>query len=275
MFCYFRTFSNLVNLSQNTKYSIEEINCSSKFIDFIFSHLDVDSLDKVIHILDSSTINDFIDLYEFNVYYDDEKLIQCLFKVIDKVDKIFFDKLLMQSCKYGHFDMTKYLIEGPEGESGAFNGKNIQDRKILRCAAENGHLEIIKYLEGRGFGLHDDDEDLLALAARYDHLEIVKYLIESGADLHKGNYILSLAAGCGHLEIAKYLLEKGVNVHALNDQALTWASSNGRLEIVKYLVKNGADIHALDNYALTISALNGHAEVVKYLENELLNEYIY
>jgi len=52
----------------------------------------------------------------------------------------------------------------------------------LRWAAENGHLEIVKYLLEQGANLHAADNGALRWTARNGHLEVVKHLLEQGAD---------------------------------------------------------------------------------------------
>ena len=48
----------------------------------------------------------------------------------------------------------------------------------LRLAAENGHLEVVKYL----IDLHASEDGALRWAAANGRLKVVKYLLERGAD---------------------------------------------------------------------------------------------
>src|SRR6185436_15296859 len=139
--------------------------------------------------------------------------------------------------------------------------------KTINDAARNGNLIGLKYLIKRGLSF--DIKHILQLSADNGHLEVVKYLIEKhNADIHADNdAALWLSARDGHLEIVKYLVEKhNADIHADNDAALWLSAENGHLEVVKYLVSKGADVHADNEYALWLSASKGHLEVVKYLE---------
>ena len=151
-------------------------------------------------------------------------------------------------------------------------GANIHayNEYILRLAARNGHLEIVKYLVEQGADIHADNDCALQWAAQNDHLKIVKYLVEHGADIHADNDLaLRYVAQHGHFNIVKYFVEQGANIHINNDCALRWAASNGHFNIVKYLVENGADIQANNDYALRWAIENGHHDIVEYLESLL------
>ncbi len=170
---------------------------------------------------------------------------------------------------------------------------------MLIYSAENGYLDVFKYLYKEGYYVDSDYYDKALISAiESGHLDIVKYLVEHFLDeegdiqvidderlrqyAQKGNYYKELmaAAESGHLDIVKYFAElffdddtqvvdfKTLRQNAENgdyDKALILAAKNGHLEIVKYLVKNGADIHDNNEEALTLASQYGHLEIVKYL----------
>ncbi|WP_082932811.1 ankyrin repeat domain-containing protein [Ralstonia insidiosa] len=87
--------------------------------------------------------------------------------------------------------------------------EEIQDA-ALQVSAENGHLEVTKYLVEQGTNIHADDDAALRNSAGDGHLSVVKYLVEQGANIHaKNDLALCLSAGFGHLEVAKYLVDQG------------------------------------------------------------------
>ena len=191
---------------------------------------------------------------------------------------------LINAVKIGSLFLVKYYLE---------QGAKL-NKKILRLAAKNGHLDVIKYLvdgvnKGRashvflieqGADIHNDDEETLRLAAEKGRLDVVKYLVEQGADLHaRDEEALRLAAENGHLDVVKYLVdvvnkgrashvflvEHGADLHVRDEEALRWAAANGHLDVIKYLVEHGANIHDRNDDALKRAAINGKLDVVKYL----------
>jgi ankyrin repeat protein len=125
----------------------------------------------------------------------------------------------------------------------------LDTRAVNKCfiyAAENGYLEVVKYL-------HDDIKDIsvntsgynaVKWASYYGHLEVVKYLHQNGADITaENNFAVRLAAYRGHLEVVKYLHQNGANIIDRNNYTIRWAAGNGHLKVVKYLRDNGADIY--------------------------------
>ena len=100
-----------------------------------------------------------------------------------------------------------------------WNGLNSQDARAwnnlaLRWAAENGHLDVLKWLVST-FNLNSedvrsDDNRALQLAAEYGHLDVLKWLVSTfnlnSDDVRsRNNYALQWAASEGHLDVVKYL----------------------------------------------------------------------
>jgi ankyrin repeat protein len=101
--------------------------------------------------------------------------------------------------------------------------------------AENGDLEMVKFLVEHGADVNCDDGLPLMCSAEYGHLDIVKFLIEHGADIYidKNNDIgisaLQMSASHGHLEVVKFLVASGANIHTLN------ISDIKHLEVVEFI----------------------------------------
>ena len=78
---------------------------------------------------------------------------------------------LLEAVKNNDLESIKDLVE---------QGANLhtENEEALRCAAEKGHLEVVKYL----IDLHASEDGALRWAAEYGQLEVVKYLLEHGAD---------------------------------------------------------------------------------------------
>ena len=162
---------------------------------------------------------------------------------------------LVEAASLGTLALVRYFLK-----LGA--DLHAMDEEALYLAADNGHLDVVKYLVELGA----DNEYALKLVARDGHLDIVKYLVEQGADIHaRDEDALRSAAMNGHLDVVKYLVELGANIHARNEEALVVAAGNGHLDVVEYLVELGANLHIIGEYPLRLAAGNGHLDVVKYL----------
>ena len=62
---------------------------------------------------------------------------------------------------------VKAILKGNKLEQGDLN------QMVIRTA-ENGHLEVVKYLVSVGADIHSDEDDALVLASGKGHLEVVK-----------------------------------------------------------------------------------------------------
>ena len=154
----------------------------------------------------------------------------------------------------------------------------------MHCAADNGHVEIVKLLVaefGADVNLKDNHATPLHRACSSGNLDIIKFLIEHGADvsakdgdgtyfsplstfaqiialtfnvfvlnLHLGDPPLEWAVERGHVEVVR-TFAKDLDVVAKNNKGRTllhWAAYYGQKEMVIVLVKEfGADVNAVDN----------------------------
>jgi len=96
-----------------------------------------------------------------------------------------------------------------------------------------------------------DDGKILIAAAQEGDLEVMKYLLGKGADVNAklgiGWTALMAAAGRGNAEAVKFLLDKGADVNAKlrsGRTALMAAAEQGNAEVVKFLLDAGANVNA-------------------------------
>ena len=94
----------------------------------------------------------------------------------------------------GNLEMVKYCVAN-ECPIGTYACEN---------AAENGHLEVLKYL--REEAKAPWDSDTAYLAAKNGHLHILEYLVERKYDQYSTG-ACALAAENGHFDCLKYLHE--------------------------------------------------------------------
>ena len=120
-------------------------------------------------------------------------------------------------------------------------------------AAENGHLECLKFAHEHGCAW---DERTCMYAARSGQLECLKYAHERGCawDEETCDY----AAGNGHLECLKYAHEHGC---AWDEGTCYFAAWNGHLECLKYAHEHGC---AWDARTLKLSFVRNHWKCVWY-----------
>jgi ankyrin repeat protein len=131
------------------------------------------------------------------------------------------------------------------------------DREFnLIRAADNGQLEIVKFLVERGVNVDAttvDEVTPLMYASQNGYTEIIEFLISKGADVNATPYNdvtpLIGAVRTGHYESVKMLLEAGAKVDAKDELALTslmHASAYDYPEIADLLIEKGADVEAGD-----------------------------
>lgn len=164
---------------------------------------------------------------------------------------------------------TKLAIVGiPDKEEvcvdhGKFRTHRLEIKEVMPFS-EMGTWE---YLLGYGADIRGCNDHAVRYAAENGYLEMVKYLHKNGADIMAANNLaVRTAARNGHLETVRYLCENGADITAVDNHAVRWAAWKGHLEVVKYLHENGADITECNNEAVRWAAENGHLDVVEYLK---------
>ncbi|XP_034015304.1 kinase D-interacting substrate of 220 kDa B isoform X2 [Thalassophryne amazonica] len=148
----------------------------------------------------------------------------------------------------------------------------------LMVAAEQGSLEIVQELIGRGANVNMDDVDswtALISAAKEGHIEIVRELLDNDANLeHRdmgGWTAVMWAAYKGCTAVAQLLLEKGANPNITGQYSvypIIWAAGRGHAEIVHLLLQYGAKVNCSDKYGTTPliwAARKGHYDSVMHL----------
>jgi hypothetical protein len=200
----------------------------------------------------ASKYGKLIDEFYFNSFYDwnektplhllaqngHSKAIEAILIHIGKNELNEMRKIIYTPTKYydictpfqaavmnGYLDVTKVFLEKGADVNSTDNISNTP----LHWAAENGHLDVVKYLvEEKGADGKAADKNgntPLHWAARYDHWDVVKHLVEQkGADVNASfndSYTpLHLIAGYGKLDLVKFLVEeKGADVNAVDNDA--------------------------------------------------------
>jgi ankyrin repeat protein len=187
------------------------------------------------------------------------------------------EEQLLEACVSGNLEKVKELdVQGVD--------LHYQKDKAIKLSLVNGHLQVLKYLSGRGADLEQLDigmvldlvegktakKDEMYEAILDGNLEKVKELVENGAVI-ESQYFYQ-ACGEGQLEIVRYMVQEGFDFLVEDSFGLLQASKLGQLEVVKYLVELGSDIHAVQDRAFRHADQNGHFEVAHYLRNKMVLE---
>ena len=159
------------------------------------------------------------------------------------------DDIWLCVCKHGHIDIVDLLLE---------NGVDINtvhyNMSALHVAAEEGHLNLLKYLLNKGANVSlktEDGIDAICYASRAWHTDCVEFLINYGVDPNTHDkynmYPIHMAAMKGDLDFVKFLIGKGADpfvTNTMNQQPFHLAAGNKNPETLSYLSSLGADPNA-------------------------------
>ncbi|XP_030844112.1 ankyrin-2-like [Strongylocentrotus purpuratus] len=165
---------------------------------------------------------------------------------------------------------AKCLIHKDSKEENEQDGRVDNLQSALSSAAQNGQLDLIQELIGRGVEVNNGGEKGLIplhIAAKNGNLDVTKFLISQGAEMNKvdndGWTALHLASD-GHLDVTKYLISQGVEVNNGGNNNVTplhIAAGTGHLDVTKFRISQGAEV----NHGGMEAACHGHLDVTKEL----------
>jgi len=131
------------------------------------------------------------------------------------------------------------------------------DSGTINAAARQGNLEMVKYCVANECPMY---EDACANAAENGHLEILKYLHEEvKAPWNRGT--ASWAAKNGHLHILEYLVERKFDKYS--ELACEYAATHGHLDCLKYLHETAKA--PWNRFAAFRAHMFNHTECLQYL----------
>ncbi len=168
------------------------------------------------------------------------------------------------AAKKGDVKLLKYLSTLDEGSTveSLYSSIMLEEEGDLAPlkAAENNHLEILKYLHANAYDMtlgYWNEQPLAQIAAEHGNLKILQWLIEEelatpNMRLAANRTVLMYAAREGHLHVVKWLLDQdGIDINASDmsrKTALMFAVQRSHVELVHYLARQeGVDLDCVDD----------------------------
>jgi len=206
------------------------VNCMESFmninenIDFTFNSNE--AIEKIITNKRHELFNQMVDycrnqhwtiIYIINICIINDWLdgIKLIFNVHGfKIKSSFGTHAVKQSCTYGSFEITKFLVENGVEFREFHNGPNGGFERCIFSACERGHYKIVKFLIENGANVYQEFYDVpqnhcLYFAIQNGHYNIVKFLHEKYNDNVENDYFSSAvftARRNGHTKLVNYLM---------------------------------------------------------------------
>lgn len=142
-------------------------------------------------------------------------------------------------------------------------------------AAQEGKLDVIKWLHDHNKPFCIIETDPMDAAARRGHLDVVKWLHYNRTEGCTPNAMDSAACCCGSLEMIKWLhfnrLE-GCTTHAMTAATRSSATASEQFEIIKWLHQNRTE--SCTNQLLAVVAFDGRTDIVEWVLANVQNQCI-
>merc|ERR1719367_187457 len=172
----------------------------------------------------------------------------------------------------GHLDVLQFLLQFNEQDT---NPAESDGKTCLHLAAQNGHLNIIKYYKEE---LNYENINPRRVSKDefngWTSLQVVMYIFEGEKNPQNTNGVtpLHLAAENGHLEIVEFLTARIEDKNPSDDNGMTPLHDGarfGHLPIVQHLVRFLANKNPKagrqEITPLHEAALGGHLDVLQFL----------
>ncbi|KAI8659923.1 hypothetical protein NCS56_01210600 [Fusarium sp. Ph1] len=164
-----------------------------------------------------------------------------------------------------------------------------EPRTPTQLAADNGQLETVKMLVGRGADINEPPAYRFgrtalqaAISRNEPDMDLVQFLLDNGAEVnakpavHGGITALQGSAISGDIMLAKRLIDNGADVNGAPSfvegrYAIEGAAEHGRLDMVQFLLNAGARGNVLNGKgfkrAIELATKNEHFAIANLLKN--------
>ncbi len=158
---------------------------------------------------------------------------------------------LTNAAENGHIETIKWLSE-------KYGTNSWGNEKLCYYACKNNHLHILEQLYSENYTFYGMP---FYVAAKYGNLEILIWAKKH--DLYIGRNAYVYAGGNGHLDIVKWGIEN--DGYDPGWDACCEAAGNGQLEVLKWLSEYGCE---WNSFTCTHAASEGQLECLKWaIEN--------
>jgi len=157
--------------------------------------------------------------------------------------------VLESAAEAGNLYELTYLVEEASPSV-------ILNSRLINCAAKEGHLDTLHWLQDRGF--MNCTSEALELAAEGGYLQVLEWLYRLGLDFTEDT--LNIAASRGHFEVVQWLHHHGATC---TTWAMDAAAANGHIHVLKWLHENRTE--GCTNDAMDSASSNGELAVIKWL----------
>ncbi|XP_052262259.1 ankyrin repeat domain-containing protein 17-like isoform X2 [Dreissena polymorpha] len=180
---------------------------------------------------------------------------------------------LMEAAREGHEEMVALLL-AHDADINAQTEETQETALTLACCG--GFLDVADFLISAGADIELGCSTPLMEAAQEGHLELVKYLLKYKANVNAttGTNDTALTYACenGHTDVADVLLQHGAVLEHESEGGRTplmKAARAGHLCTVQFLISRGADVNRQtttnDHTVLSLACAGGHYAVVELL----------
>ncbi|BCS83652.1 putative ankyrin repeat protein [Cotonvirus japonicus] len=155
----------------------------------------------------------------------------------------FYENPFIIATKNNNVNIMKILVDGIPNDLEKRKILNDYNGFALSFSCKRGHFEMAKYLVEIGVIITINNNYCLKRAARKGSITIVKLLVENNisnvkVDIHASHdYALRWSARNNHLEVFEYLIQNKANISAKNNYVIRYAIEYNRKNLLKILFK--------------------------------------
>lgn len=159
----------------------------------------------------------------------------------------------IRQCVYQYLTLyDQLLIKRAHGIKVRFN------YDFIHYCAENGYLQLLKWVRKRISSWYWNIIYIGNVAAKNGHLHILRWIHKNGHSFDNTDAFAN-AAGNAHLHILKWLRKRG---YIWDTWTCTCAAEGGHLDILKWARENGCP---WNEEACNAATGNGHRHVVEWI----------